>query len=304
MLLAITAAVALAGCGTVDTTDAVAVVDGTEIPQSDFEPLAEEFFDRGELFGTNPPIDGRVDGDNTRLLLGLTISQQVFRALLDDQGVDVESARAEYRRTNFPEGSPGSDLSDEMIDLLIDSDVPLPFRPGVLAEIQPPSTDELEAMYDADPASTGMLCLRHILVETEGEADDVLAALDDGADFAELAEERSTDPSASGNGGAISGGANDCVPVQTLQQGFDPAFTAAALEGTPGVPSEPVESSFGWHVILHRPWSEISASVVELHAPGDSGGYLLDGAIATADVDVDPRFGVWNPAANAVVALD
>lgn len=121
-----------------------------------------------------------------------------------------------------------------------------------------------------------------------------------GADFATLAAERSTESAAAASG-AIASSDNQCIPLLTVRQGFDPGFTAGALAAREGVPSEPVESSFGWHVILHRPWDEISDSVLGLLQPGDVGGYLFDGRVATAQVDVDPRYGVWSPVDGAVI---
>ena len=45
--------------------------------------------------------------------------------------------------------------------------------------------------------------VRHILVETEEEAEEVLALLRAGEDFAELAKEHSQDPGSADKGGAL-----------------------------------------------------------------------------------------------------
>jgi len=79
----------------------------------------------------------------------------------------------------------------------------------------------------------------HILVETEDAALDLVAQLEDGADFASLAREHSTGPSAS-NGGDL-GWFGPGVMVESF---FD---VVAQLE--PGDVSQPVETQFGWHVI-------------------------------------------------------
>jgi peptidyl-prolyl cis-trans isomerase C len=80
---------------------------------------------------------------------------------------------------------------------------------------------------------------RHILVETEDEAKAVIQKLNDGADFAELAEEESTGPSAS-NGGDLG--------FFSKEQMVTP-FAEAAFAMETGEISEPVKSRFGWHVI-------------------------------------------------------
>lgn len=81
---------------------------------------------------------------------------------------------------------------------------------------------------------------RHILVGSEEEAEDVLEQLEAGADFAELAEEVSTDTGSGARGGDLGWfGRNQMVAP----------FEEAAFNLEIGEISEPVESDFGWHVI-------------------------------------------------------
>ena len=79
----------------------------------------------------------------------------------------------------------------------------------------------------------------HILVETEDEAKDLVAQLADGADFAELAKEKSTGPSGPGGGSLGWFGKGAMVP----------AFEDALVALEDGAVSEPVQTQFGWHVI-------------------------------------------------------
>ncbi len=81
---------------------------------------------------------------------------------------------------------------------------------------------------------------RHILVATEDEAKAVKAELEGGKDFAELAKEKSTDPSAKQNGGDL-GFFGKGMMVKPFE---DAAF---ALEA--GKISDPIKSDFGWHII-------------------------------------------------------
>ena len=82
---------------------------------------------------------------------------------------------------------------------------------------------------------------RHILVDTEEQAKQVIADLDKGADFAALAKERSTDPGGSEGGDLGWFSAEQMVPE----------FSTAAFAMEPGSYSkQPVKSQFGWHVIL------------------------------------------------------
>lgn len=78
----------------------------------------------------------------------------------------------------------------------------------------------------------------HILVETQEEAQAVKAELEEGADFAEVARERSVGPSAP-NGGAL-GWFGPGMMVPEFEQ------AVSGLE--PGAVSETFETQFGWHV--------------------------------------------------------
>jgi peptidyl-prolyl cis-trans isomerase C len=84
---------------------------------------------------------------------------------------------------------------------------------------------------------------RHILVATQGEAIDLVAQLDGGANFEELAKEKSTGPSGP-NGG-------DLGWFSPNQMVAPFANAVAALENGNYTP-EPVQTQFGWHVILRE----------------------------------------------------
>ncbi|MBM1689343.1 peptidylprolyl isomerase [Sulfitobacter geojensis] len=111
---------------------------------------------------------------------------------------------------------------------------------GVMAA--PVDEEAVKAAYDAqytDQEAGEEYNASHILVETEEEANTIKTALDDGADFAELAREKSTGPSGPGGGSLGWFGAGMMVP----------SFEAAVVAMEPGAVSAPVETQFGWHVI-------------------------------------------------------
>jgi len=104
-------------------------------------------------------------------------------------------------------------------------------------------TDEaLQTAYDekfADAEPTSEFNASHILVETEEEAKNLIADLEGGADFAELAKEKSTGPSGP-NGGELGWfGAGMMVKE----------FEDAVMNMEVGSVSAPVQTQFGWHVI-------------------------------------------------------
>ncbi len=293
-------AVALSGCATFTNTDVVARVDGVDVTLAEFEPLAEEFFANPVVFGTTPTDDGRASAEQSRFLLGFVVRQRLVDQFLDRHDIDASEIRQAFKDSVLAT-TPIAGLSVDIQNLVTDVD-PDPASQA-LALVETPDIDELRAMYADNPATTGMICIRHILVDTESAAERVLDELADGADFATLAVERSIDPSAA-DGGALTSGPNQCTPVRTAFQSFGPSFTLGTLfAAREGVPSVPLESPFGWHVVLHRPWDEVAESVAQLHQPGDSGGYLFDGYVATTEVEIDPRFGSWDPLSNTALPI-
>ena len=104
--------------------------------------------------------------------------------------------------------------------------------------------DTLRAEYEKQKASLAgdeQVKARHILLETEEDAKAVIEALDKGEDFAALASEKSTGPSASSGGDLGWFGKGQMVPE----------FSDAAFGMDPGnYTQEPVKTQFGWHVIL------------------------------------------------------
>ncbi|MEP5153755.1 peptidylprolyl isomerase [Planktotalea sp.] len=106
-------------------------------------------------------------------------------------------------------------------------------------------TDEaVQAVYDATYAGAAdnpemEFDASHILVETEEEANALVKTLEGGADFAELAKEKSTGPSGP-RGGALGWfGKGQMVPE----------FENAVVDMEVGAVSAPIKTQFGWHVI-------------------------------------------------------
>lgn len=103
--------------------------------------------------------------------------------------------------------------------------------------------EAVRVAYDksvADFKPTEEIRASHILVPSEDEAKAIKEQLDGGADFAELAKEKSIDP------GAANGGDLGFFSKGMMVAPFESA--AYGLSDI-GQVSEPVESQFGWHVI-------------------------------------------------------
>ena len=106
------------------------------------------------------------------------------------------------------------------------------------------SDDEVERYYGNHlkgyerPATRRV---RHILVRTRAEADELERKLRAGADFAALARRYSTDAATASSGGVLAGG---IMQGQTL-----PAFDRVAFSLKTNAISAPVRTQSGWHII-------------------------------------------------------
>lgn len=117
------------------------------------------------------------------------------------------------------------------------------FRKQVLEAI---SDEELKERYDAEISNFPIgkeVKARHILVEDEDAAKALITDLDGGADFAELAKEKSTGPSGPSGGDLGFFGRGQMVPE----------FDKAVFELKDGEYTKaPVKTQFGYHVILRE----------------------------------------------------
>ena len=102
----------------------------------------------------------------------------------------------------------------------------------------------LQAAYDArfkDAAPQTEYNAAHILVADEAKAKELLAELEAGADFAELAKTNSTD-----TGSGAAGGDLGWFGLGMMVKPFEEAVVAAEVGKVAG----PVQSNFGFHLIL------------------------------------------------------
>jgi len=106
----------------------------------------------------------------------------------------------------------------------------------------PVSDEQAKAVYDKEIGKPSTeYNARHILVKSREEAVEIIAELDKGGDFEALAKEKSTDTSAS------EGGRLGWFSSTQMVQPFADAVAGLA-KGS--YTKEPVQTQFGWHVIL------------------------------------------------------
>ncbi len=194
--------------------DAIAVVNGTYISKQTLQTLENEIMQRSQ--GQQFPKQQLVEELVQRELL----VQDALKKQLDKSPEFVERMTAVRN----------SLLSQAALQNYLQSN--------------PITDDDLKAEYDAKIGSAGTeYKARHILVKTEEEAKQLIDELSKGADFVELAKSKSTGPS-----GPQGGDLGWFTPDRMVAP-----FSEAVVAMENGqFSSKPVETQFGWHVILRE----------------------------------------------------
>jgi peptidyl-prolyl cis-trans isomerase C len=124
------------------------------------------------------------------------------------------------------------------------------------AEANNPTEEQIKTYFEAEYASRSNqeYQARHILVKEEAEAKSLIEELDKGADFAELAKKHSTGPTGK-NGGSLG-----WFDANQMVKPFSEAVTSLE-KGS--YSKEPVQTQFGWHVILLEDTREAEAPTLE-----------------------------------------
>jgi len=109
---------------------------------------------------------------------------------------------------------------------------------------KPVSDDEVKKIYEEKVKGHKVkeFKISHILMKTEQEAKDVIAELDGGAKFSDVAKKKSTGPSAK-EGGELGW-------LNSAQLNRMPSFAQAVSELKKGqYAKKPVQTQYGWHVV-------------------------------------------------------
>ncbi len=126
----------------------------------------------------------------------------------------------------------------------------------------------------------------HILVTSLADAQAIQAQLAAGADFATLAEQRSIDRTSGAQGGELG-----CLDGQSFVAGFQQVAQSQPV----GMVSDPVQTQFGFHLILVRGQPALA----------DLANLALNQVLNLARgvrVTLDPRYGTWDRRNGRVVA--
>jgi len=136
-------------------------------------------------------------------------------------------------------------------------------------------------------------CVSHILVDTPDAAAAIEQRLAKGEDFAAIAKTDSKDPGSGAKGGDVGCFFKDAQLV--------PEFLNAAFSQPVGKVGPPVQSQFGFHIILVRsrdvaPYDQAKQDVQQ--AMGQGGGQQLQqwltDSLKKANVKMNPKFGKFD----------
>ena len=287
----VTLAVVISSCGS--TSNSAAEIGGQKISRDELELTITELSDAGQT----PVVDGEIAGDTARSVLTALVQGAAAKVILKKYGQEITKADRDKVSATIKQNTDTSEFTDHLKELIIE------LNAGGLAlkRIVAPDAETAAKMYNATPASLGVMCVRHLVVKAEATAKEALKKISGGADFAEVAGEYSIEPNAKESGGALSGDKNACMLLSEYQNSFDPDFTAGALLAKPGVATGPVKSSFGYHIILIRPFVEVATDISAL-LEVNAGDLLFNGYITTSKIKVDSAYGRWNSARGVIVA--
>ena len=160
--------------------------------------------------------------------------------------------------------------------------------------------EEAAAMYDAGLEESGTVCINVIVVADEAAAGETLAALEDGAEFADTFAEANIDPQLNEISGAL-----PCITAEDVAGAAGTPFIdeAAQLNAAEPLGSAPLrddtDTVVAWVVLSFRPFDELSPEDADVVVAGLD----VDGRAAEADIYVDPRYGVFDRDLTQVVAL-
>jgi peptidyl-prolyl cis-trans isomerase C len=287
-LLFAAAALVLSACG--GGSQVVATVSNGDIFSFEIDEQLVE-----ELSASSGAVDRtQFAQDLTNTIVELIVIAQAesdFDVTFTDEEID---ARTDELSTEFAAEIEANGFTDERIRRVAHQQLVASAVEDILVEQEGPVSDEdIDAFVNETIRGQTEACTSHILLDNEEDALAALERVQGGEDFAAVAMDVSTGPS------GPDGGDLGCAALGN----FVAEFAQGAFEAEVGVATEPVQSSFGWHVILvtERTEPDVDADVVRENAAtvlsAQDGQLLVQewllAAVEGADVTVEPEYGEW-----------
>jgi parvulin-like peptidyl-prolyl isomerase len=288
-LLLLALALVATACST--TSQVAATVDGEEITVADVQGLVP---------GESDILD---ENQMATLLFNLitdsvvrTSAEQDFSISVDEDEFDTEREALITRLTaqgqTLEEVLEANDATESLLDIVVNQQILIQdVNEALLEDAGPPTEDEIELEFELQKGALTNVCASHILLESQDEAQAALDRAIAGEAFADLAVELSTGPS------GPEGGDLGC----TSPDAYVPEFASAVREAEVGEPTGPVESEFGFHVILVTERTEPTledtrdnlVATIDQRRLAELFESWRNEALADADVEVDEAYGTW-----------
>jgi parvulin-like peptidyl-prolyl isomerase len=298
VLVLVAAASFLGGCG---TSTSPASVNGQSI---DGEQFLDQLAQLSKFnFGDDKTVSS-VESANrlTQYIFSALISDEMKRLGLSVSDADVAAQRDAVLQSvkSIVDANEGRDgvLKDSFINYVARVQAEEAALVARITDTDDPwfTDDDVRAYYDfVKESQYHNYCTHHILVATEADASTIKSQLDNGADFEQIAKERSTD-----TGSAPQGGDLGCVK----KGDHVPEFENAVLQAAEGDTIGPIQTPAGFHVIrIDREYSieELDDALrAEIGATLNTESGWAVWKIYSSKIEVNPRYGTWSNDAQSV----
>ncbi len=295
--------VLLTGVVACGSNDVAARVNGEEISSTELDEQVERLREQSPQMFEGEEGEAQVL-DFKRRLLESMIDNVLVRQAAEERGISVSDEEIDTQIDELKAGFPSE---DEFNTALADAGLTLNDLRDQLSEQLATqrlieelvgdaevTADEIEEYYEANKdqfADQAATRSSHILFEPEDKAtaEEILAEVRAGGDFAALATEYSKDPGSASQGGDL-GWSDPSRP-------FVPEFTEAMDGLDVGEVSDLVETDFGWHIIRiderrdesQKPLSEVTEQIEQIilqQRNTEAYQTFLDQIRAEADIEI------------------
>lgn len=214
MVWSVVAAVVLTTLSMGASAQNIAIVNGKAVPKTRMEALAQQVARSGRPI--TPDVEAQIKEE--------VIAREIFMQEAQKRGLDATDdykAQIELAKQTI--------LIRELF--------------SKFQETNAVSDADIQAEYDKFVAANGgkEYRARHILVETEAQANAILASLKKNGKFEDIAKKQSKDPGSGANGGDL-----DWAAAGNYVKEFSDAMVALKKGETSAAP---VKSQFGFHII-------------------------------------------------------
>jgi parvulin-like peptidyl-prolyl isomerase len=315
VIVALAVALLLAGCGAAAGDPSVAAaVDADEIPVDEVQRRFSQL-EGNEQFAAQlaEDADGAFRRDVQAQILTSLIHSEVLEDWAADLGIEATEEEVKAQRDDVVEQLGGEEAFQQALEQngLTEADAEELLRQQVLQQEltqevagTPLTDEEIAAFYEENKETRfgGTATARHILVEDEKTANDLRRRLEQGEDFAALAEEFSTDTGSGAQGGQL-------PPYSRGQTA--PEFDEVLFSAPVGELVGPVQTQFGFHLVEvlerseARPLAEVEDEIRnELQTSQQEERFSTELMEQTqaAEVVVNPRFGEWDTEQGVIVS--